>query len=263
MTSITRPRRSTAILLLAALIGVLAAVAAVFLRPWAAPVAEQASANEAVVLPAPLALPEHPHVLVFGDSWTYGSAATSPELGYAYRLAALIDGSTTVDGGRGSGYLRQGIDRPDFGTRIAALDPSADYDLIILQGSINDRAENLSGYPAAVNAAWDRLVALYPDTPVVILGPAPQVLPVELGTARIDHALSSLAADRGWWYISPVQDEWITSDRYLSLIDTSEIGRDHPSDTGHAYLARRVAEALDTISDPVTRLAASEDHPTD
>ncbi|GGH48919.1 SGNH/GDSL hydrolase family protein [Microbacterium album] len=255
------PRRVVAVLLVAAVVAVGAAVLAGALRPWAAPVAEverAAAADPAPVLePAPLALPEEPDVLVLGDSWTYGSAATPLELGYAYVLADLLGGRTHVDGVRGSGYVRPGV--PTFGERIAELDPEARYDLIVVQGSINDRREPAEGYPDAVTAAWDALAALYPETPVVVLGPAPQVLPVEEATARIDADLASLAQTRGWWYISPLREEWITEDNYRTVIDTSETGANHPSVAGHAYLAERLAQSLAEIVDPATRLEAADD----
>lgn len=261
MAPAPRPRPAVVALTATTALAVLAGAAALALRPWSAPVAavEQASAEEAVITPPPIRLPDDPDVLVFGDSWTYGSAATPVERGYAYVLAELLGGTTTVDGGRGSGYLKPGIDRPDFGTRIAALDPAAEYDLIVIQGSINDRKQPAAGYTDAVNAAWDTLEAIHPDTPVVVLGPAPQVLPVETATARIDRDLAALAADRQWWYISPLQEGWITEENYLSVIDTSEFGRNHPSVAGHAYLAARLAAALTEITDPVTSLEASEE----
>ncbi|MCB8044755.1 SGNH/GDSL hydrolase family protein [Microbacterium oxydans] len=180
-------------------------------RPWvpaplAAPISAAAAGESdpsAVIAPAPLVLPENPTVLVFGDSWTYGSAATLPTQGYAYLLADLLGGRTIVDGVRGSGYLKPGIDGPTFGERIAALDPSLSPDLVIMQGSINDRAQGAAGYREAVNAAWDAMAALYPKATIVVLGPAPHELPVGATTARIDTDLAELAAARGWWYISP------------------------------------------------------------
>ena len=151
---------------------------------------------------------------------------------------------TTVDGVRGSGYHKPGIDGGSFGERIAALDPALHPDLVIVEGSINDRALYPEGYTASVTSAWDALSTLYPDASFVILGPAPQVLPVQRATARIDEDLAHLAAERGWWYISPVQDDWITPANYGWVIDASEIGRDHPSTAGHAYLAERLADAI-------------------
>lgn len=203
-----------------------------------------------VLTPAALSLPDEPRVLIFGDSWTYGSAATDPTLGYAYVLGSAMGWDVVVDGVRGSGYLKPGWDGGSFGERIAALDPALDPDLVLVEGSINDRRLPAEGYREAVSAAWDTLSGIYPDAAIVILGPAPQVLPVEPATARIDADLASLAGERGWWYISPIADEWITSVNYLTVIDTSDIGRDHPSTGGHAYLAERVADALARLSAP-------------
>lgn len=237
------------------LIGSLAVVALVcgiaVWRAWADPaerVAPVAREQAAAVSMAPLTLPDDPKVLIFGDSWTYGSAATIPTLGYAYVLGESEGWDTVVNGVRGSGYLKPGIDGGSYGERIAQLDPALDPDLVIVEGSINDRRLYPTGYRDAVTSAWDDLAGLYPDAAFVIMGPAPQVLPVEKATARIDADLAELATARGWWYVSPVTDGWITQANYASVIDSSEIGRDHPSTTGHAYLAERLAEALDAMT---------------
>lgn len=198
-------------------------------------------------LPEPLDLPPDATVLVIGDSWTYGSAASVPTLGYAYVLAELTGWTTLVDGVRGSGYLKPGVDGPDYGTRIAALDAALDPDLVIVQGSINDRRLPAEGYREAVDAAWDRLHERFPRSRIVVLGPAPQVLPVQKATARIDRDLAALAARRGWWHLSPVRDGWITPGNYADVIDTGA-GRNHPSTAGHRYLAERLAAALEAIS---------------
>jgi lysophospholipase L1-like esterase len=224
-----------------------------------------AAPEDAVVAPAPLLLPDQPRVLVFGDSWVYGSAATVPQLGFAYRLGELAGWDTVVDGVRGSGYLKDGVDGPSYGVRIARLDASLAPDLVIVEGSINDRRLHPEGYTEAVTAAWDTLVAIYPAAQIVVLGPAPQVLPIEPATARIDADLAALAADRGWWYISPIAEGWITESNYLDVIDTSDLGRDHPSTEGHAYLAERVAEAITALSgeSAIVADAPLDDEPPD
>ena len=252
-------RTGWAIVAIALLIA--ATVAVVIARPWLSPAATSAAGSEVIAAAdlTPLTLPDDPTVLIFGDSWTYGSAATDPTLGYAYVVAQDAGWTTIVNGVRGSGYLKPGIDGPAFGERIAALDPSLDPDLIIVQGSINDRRMGAAGYRDAVRAAWDQLTAIYPDARIVVLGPAPQVLPVEPATARIDQDLSALSAERGWWYISPIAENWITDANYLSVIDTSEIGRDHPTTAGHAYLAERLAAAMEAISAPKITAAGPGD----
>lgn len=264
MNPVPRSRRVRDIALFAAGLTTLAAVVLGMWRPWSPlPAADPVGAGEDAVevAPAPLVLPEDPRVLVFGDSWTYGSAATPVTDGYAYVLAELLGGETIVEGVRGSGYLRPGIDGPDFGERIADLDPSLDPDLVIVQGSINDREQGEEGYREAVTAAWDALAALYPEATIVVLGPAPHELPIAEGTARIDRDLSALAAARGWWYISPIEREWITEQNYLDVIDV-DAGNRHPSTAGHRYLAERVKEALDEFAAaPVTEAGESETTP--
>lgn len=254
-------RRRTALVV----VGALAVALTVFLgiaRPWMPP-AETApiAAAQDGISPAALTLPEHPTVLVFGDSWTYGSAANPPTRGYAYLLADLIHGETVVDGVRGSGYQKPGLDGPDYLTRIRALDATITPDLIIIEGSINDRRENPAAFPAAVNAAWDALTDKFPRVPIVVLGPAPHELPVGASTARIDHDLSVMAAERAWWYISPVQEKWITPENYLRLIDVGA-GRKHPTNAGHEFLAQKVFEALERFSTaPVTAADGSRPKP--
>ncbi|MDX2377340.1 SGNH/GDSL hydrolase family protein [Microbacterium sp. LRZ72] len=227
-------------------VGLLAVVATAVVVGYAqqgtrVPVAVDAAAAESA--PAPLSVAADARVLVFGDSWTYGSAAAPLDRGYAYVLAELTGWNTIVDGVRGSGYLRAGIDGPDYGSRIAALDPALEPEVIVVQGSINDRLLVPEGYRTAVTSAWDALAARYPTASIVVLGPAPHVLPIDDGTVFIDTELAALAAERDWWYISPLQESWITAANYLSVIDTGA-GRNHPSTEGHAYLADRLAQAL-------------------
>lgn len=251
MTASGIPLRRVPAWVLIVLTGLLALVAVVPVwRPWSTPEATVAAGpGRAAVQATPdaLDLPADPTVLIFGDSWTYGSAASLPTLGYAYVVADIAGWTTVVDGVRGSGYLRAGIDGPAFGARIAELDPAIAPDLIIVQGSINDRLLYPAGYSDAVEAAWDALEAKYPSAQIVILGPAPHVLPVEPQTAAIDRELAGLAAARAWWYISPVRDEWITLENYAAVIDTG-LGREHPSTPGHRYLAERLAAAVAAIS---------------
>lgn len=249
-TAARRRRGFAAVALVAAAVAAVCLLAAI--HPWtdaAAPVTATAEESASgATAPRPLALPDQPRVLIFGDSWTYGSAASLPTLGYAYVLGERLDWQSTVDGVRGSGYLKPGLDGGTYGERIAALDPGLDPDLIIVEGSINDRRLPAEGYREAVSAAWDALAARYPAASVVIMGPAPQVLPVEEATARIDADLAALAAERGWWYVSPIAEDWITTENYAEVIDTT-IGRYHPSTAGHAYLATRLAESLAAMGD--------------
>jgi hypothetical protein len=180
--------------------------------------------------------------------------------GYAYVISRRLGWDGVVDGVRGSGYLRSGfvvpgVDGGTYGSRIARLDPGLRPDLVIVEGSINDRREPAAGYRAAVTAAWDALASRYPEAAIVILGPAPQVLPVEKATARIDRDLAALAAARDWWYISPIEQRWITPANRPWVIDAAN---DHPTTRGHAYLATRLAQALSGMT--ATAVVADAPH---
>lgn len=189
-----------------------------------------------------------PSMLVFGDSWTFGLAASTPTGGYAYLAGLELGWNTTVDGENGSGYLHPGEHGGLYGTRVVQLDPELDPDLVVVQGSINDRASDLSTLSRAANGVWEALERMYPDADLVILGPAPATLPVDESVERIDEILGDLAQTEGLDYISPLQEQWITKSNYDTVIDSSSTGHYHPSDTGHAYLAEKLAEHISEIA---------------
>ena len=241
--------------------GVAAIVALAAWQPWqTTPSVAAATSVGAVTEVEPLSIPADADVLVFGDSWTYGAAATIPTEGYAYRLGGLSGWNVTVDGVRGSGYMKPGFDGPDFRRRAQTLNPAADYDLIIIQGSINDRQQGERGYREAVDATWDTFARLFPSAQIVIFGPTPHEFPIDEGTARIDADLDAAADARNWWYISPLQEQWLTPANYLEMIDTGA-GRKHPSDEGHAYLANKLFTALTERSATTDAGATREDAP--
>ncbi|NHI16373.1 SGNH/GDSL hydrolase family protein [Microbacterium excoecariae] len=185
-----------------------------------------------------------PALLVFGDSWTNGMAATSAENRYAALTGEALGWKTTVDGENGSGYLHEGSAGGTYGSRLARLAATDDFDVIVIQGSINDRKDALAGLDGAAEAVWDGFAERFPDAEIVVLGPAPHVLPVEEKIERIDEILARAAAADGLTYVSPLADEWITPANYDTVIDTSEQGANHPGDAGHAYLAEVLADDL-------------------
>lgn len=254
-------RRAVGVWLVAAVAAVVLAASLFLAMPRPSASTAQPQAVAPVTLAAPAEIVEPAHVLVIGDSWTYGMAATERENGYAYQLGELGGWTVTVDGEPGSGYLKTGRWGNTFADRIARLDAEMAPDLIVVQGSINDRWLPEDGYSDAVETAWGALETIFPDAAIVVLGPAPQALPVETPTARIDRDLAALASARQWPYVSPIQDEWITSDNYDAVIDTSDVGRNHPSDDGHRFLAEQVAAAIRPVV-PATTIDAGAEAPT-
>jgi len=212
---------------------------------WQVPTAQSPS-------PTPTADPA-PLMLVFGDSWTYGLAATDAAHAYPHLTGEALGWDVDAIGENGSGYLHPGQNGGFYGTRVAELDPDLEPDVIVVQGSINDRGESISALPRAAKAVWQAFERTYPEADLVILGPAPSVLPLEESVEKIDETLAQLAADEGLDYISPVAEGWLTDANIGDYIDAS--AANHPSDAGHAYLAERLAadlSRLDLLSPFVT-----------
>ncbi len=75
MTLLPPTRRRRTALALGGALAVALAVTLGILRPWLPPAeTPPVAAAESGLSPAALTLPDDPEVLVFGDSWTYGSA---------------------------------------------------------------------------------------------------------------------------------------------------------------------------------------------
>jgi hypothetical protein len=144
-----------------------------------------------------------------------------------------------------SGYLKPGIDGADFGTRIAALDPALDPDLVIVQGSINDRREGADGYRAAVDAAWDALARVYPRARIVILAGTPGA-----GRGGDRPHRPRPARRRGGAGLVVHLTARRRLDHHRELRGRDRHGRrtDHPSTAGHRYLAEHLAAAVASLT---------------
>ena len=204
--------------------------------PWHAPIDE-----------APTPTPEPlPLALIFGDSWTHGLAASDSEHAYPHLTGELLGWDVDVLGENGSGYLHLGEDGGFYGTRVAELDPELEPDVVIVQGSVNDRREALSALPRAARSVWHAFEHTYPDAHLVILGPAPSAFPLDKKVKKIDAELAQLADAEGIDYISPLAEEWFTPQNVDDYIDTETAN--HPSDAGHAYFAKRLSADLERLN---------------
>lgn len=196
---------------------------------------------------APISAPAGAKVLIFGDSWTAGYAASPSDQGYAYLTANQLGWNATVDGVSGTGYVNSGPNgEGTYADRVAALPADLAPSVVIVQGGINDAFQPASAVRTAIGDTLDAIEQRFPDATIVVLGPAPATLPVESGLKSVDDALRSAALSRSLNYISPIADEWISQANYAEVIDVN--AANHPSTAGHAFLAQRTVDALRAIS---------------
>jgi lysophospholipase L1-like esterase len=185
--------------------------------------------------------------VIFGDSWTQGAAAARPELGYAHLTAQKFGWDNQVLGGSGTGYLNPGSTNiGTFSQRIAKLPEDASVQLVIMQGSVNDQYRDLKLLPGAAKQAIQAMQAKFPQAHLVVLGPAPNVVPVDPTLLRIDNDLQSVTAAAKVTYISPVTESWITPSNFRTYINVAAAS--HPNNEGHAFLAGRLFAALKALA---------------
>ena len=183
----------------------------------------------------------------FGDSWTAGYAAEPSEQGYAYLAGDELGWSNTVMGLSGTGYLDPGPNEEGtFQQRLEAMPVDDSVQVFVLQGSINDGDRALVMFRDAANATLDVAKAKFPAAQIIILGPAPALVPASGAVSLIDQTLQSVASERGLPYISPVMEDWINIQNYGDIIDITV--DNHPDTEGHQYLSGRVTEAIRALA---------------
>jgi acyl-CoA thioesterase-1 len=188
--------------------------------------------------PSTRALSKNPKLLVIGDSYTQGFAASPLTTGYAYLVGSDLGWKTEVNAVGGTGFTYGGPNgaHQDYGTRIKARIASggSNPDVIVLEGSQNDY-RSIGAITVAIAADVDLLETAYPKAEIVLFGPAaPQPLQAQLGP--IDAADAAAATQLDIPYISPYQQNWFTT------ANTNQYGYSdgaHLNTAGHKYLATR------------------------
>jgi lysophospholipase L1-like esterase len=186
--------------------------------------------------------PPGSRVIVFGDSYTEGTGATSPEAAYPVQLAAHFGWVVDSRGVGGTGFVARGTIDANYLDRLATL-PAEAPALLIVQGGLNDAlagvtdADELAAAREVLRALGDR----YPGTELIVLGPPQTQIVDAAAVLGVDNALRQASQELGVPYISPLAEKWDV--QQFTAADGL-----HPDDAGYVYLARRLAESLDLLS---------------
>ncbi|MGY1858402.1 SGNH/GDSL hydrolase family protein [Modestobacter sp. SYSU DS0290] len=201
------------------------------------------SAGPAVPVTAPTTAPtsaeqEEPAVRVvfLGDSYT---AASETGVGYAIRTAALLGWTPVLEAIGGTGYLTAGT-LPGGAPYAARVDEvvAAAPDVVVVQGSTNDRGNSTEALYTAARDLYSELGARLPEARIVVLGP---VLPPGLDQASVlavRDALRRAAAHEGLRFLDPVEEEWLSPPGGLFA------DGEHPNRIGYRELAVHLVRAL-------------------
>ncbi|MGA5037087.1 SGNH/GDSL hydrolase family protein [Streptomyces capoamus] len=176
-----------------------------------------------------------PRLLVLGDSIAGGSAqGGNGSQGWPSLVAEQLGLTLRLDAKGGTGYTtggRQEGGRP-YPQRVEQA-IAAEPDVVVVEGSRND-VSPVKTRAAAVDTLR-RLRAGLPHARILVIGPVYSFLrPID--SHPIDTAVSAAAETLGVPYLSAVRRGWFTGSAHRF------IGGDgvHPTDAGHAYLARQI-----------------------
>ncbi|MGI9822308.1 SGNH/GDSL hydrolase family protein [Agromyces sp. Marseille-Q5079] len=191
-------------------------------------------------------LPANPRALILGDSFTAGYGATSSSANWAAIAAGSLRWQATIDGVGGTGFTKttstDGTDGLGFRQRLLAqARTGATYDVIVIQGGLNDWRASTEAEAEAVGQVVRTARMQWPEAVVVVFGPAE---PIAAGTARLVHlpAIRAASVEAGAVFIDPSSPTpWITTGN-SDLLDLGD-GL-HLNDAGYGYLAARFVTAV-------------------
>jgi acyl-CoA thioesterase I len=218
--------------LLAGLVAVLSAGGS---SPVQAAAAERPSADTGDAVTVPV-------VTFIGDSWTEGVGATALR-GYAVLTAEQLDWNSYVLGVGGSGYVQAGRGST-FDQRVERA-VATDPDVIVVQGSLNERRTPLDQLePATLITLAHLRAAVDEDTVVLVVGAS-----YTPGTDRavidgINDAIAAAAERAGFDFVDPAARNWNDPADADIWADPN-----HPNDAGHQQIADRLAPLLASLLD--------------
>jgi hypothetical protein len=180
---------------------------------------------------------------VYGDGYSSGSVAGGVgAAGWPALVAAQLQMDLRLAAVAQSGYVAKGVTGQTFGDVIAAK-PVPDAAVTVVFGSRNDDGVTDAQVGAASAAALRAVRAAAPDTALLVIGPiwTGGGVPAELYDIR--DAVRASAESVGATFVDPLAEGWLDkSDEAVAADGISA------TDTGHAVLAKVIADHVQTLS---------------
>jgi lysophospholipase L1-like esterase len=179
-----------------------------------------------------------PSVTFIGDSWAVGVGATD-QRGYAVLTGEQLGWTYDVLGVSGSGYTQGGGAGITFGERVDAA-VATDADVIVVQGSLNERNSTPEALASAARTTLERLRReADPRTKILIVGSTYAPGTPDGTIDWINDAIGEAAARIGLPFVDPTAEHWIDATDPGLWADVN-----HPDDAGYRLVADRLAREL-------------------
>jgi lysophospholipase L1-like esterase len=198
----------------------------------------QVNAHEAAATkPAQVTTRVTHSVTFIGDSWTEGFGATALR-GYAVLTAEQLGWNYEVLGVGGSGYSVPGRGST-FGERVDHA-VAGDPDVIVVQGSLNERTSTPQALTAAADETLTRLRAeADPHTRILVVAASYTPGTPNATIDWINRAIRGAAARAGLQFVDPAAQDW--TDPHDAAIWSDG---NHPDDAGYQLIADRLEPLL-------------------
>lgn len=184
------------------------------------------------------------HIAVIGDSYTTGAAEGGqgakgwPTLAWQAlaRRGVQINADVVAEGG--AGYVVRG-NRGGIFADLTARAVKPDDSLVVFYGSRNDKDADPVAITRMSHDALAMAQRLAPTARMLVIGPPWPTADVPLSVLRIRDILRDQAEQVGAVFYDPIAAGWFVGRPDL-------IGGDgiHPTDTGHAYMADKIATLI-------------------
>ena len=196
-------------------------------------------APPASAAPPALVLPDHPKVLLLGDSYTKGIGASTKDKAYAYSIAEPLGWDLTVDGKSGTGYIDPSAAGADTYAERMWLHPhgatDVPYDLVVIQGSSNDRKYTEAEVADRISLTIRTSRRLWPQAQILLMGPTnPYANVAEY--AVVNAELTKAAVANGVPLIDPIGEQWFVPGDGARYANPKN---GHPNDAGYRLMTRR------------------------
>lgn len=253
MRGLERPPRWGIAVLVVLVIGNIALLTHLFLRPAATDPYVPSSRASTVATPpvAPPAdprstsdIPEEPAVLaVYGDGYTTGSAQGGQgSQGWPALVAEELGMEVRLGAASMAGYDSIGVTGETF-PQLVAANPVPDADVVVVFGSRNDQGSSPASVEAAAAQTMASARAAAPGAQLLIIGPAWSNAAPPSDLAELSTAVQRAALAAGATYVDPLAEGWFSEPGTLIASDGIS-----PTDAGHAYLAELIAPRVQAVA---------------
>jgi lysophospholipase L1-like esterase len=184
-----------------------------------------------------------PRVVFLGDSYTFGSGASSPAKRWSSVLAAAQGWTEINEGVGGTGYGTR-RDRPPgapYPERLAEV-VAAHPDIVVVSGGINDLRSAAAAVARGVGQTYSMLRSLLPSVRLIALAPFSNDAPPAPALRTIAAEVHAAATAAGAEFVDP----GYVLEGHAELVHQSGPHAGHPNDAGYARMAAAIGSALAT-----------------